>query len=101
MPSTVTERNALLEVSIGNLGLLQRAGHISPFLAGPLVVALVQADDEQNMARMRWIAGEVERVRRMFAGLESAEGLTPEAGTMGRMFAIATLRSILTSADAG
>jgi hypothetical protein len=95
MPSTATERDALLEVSIGNLGLLQRDGHISALLAGPIALALVQADDEQNMTRMRLIAGEVERVRRMYAALDGAEGLTPEARSMGAMFAIATLRAIL------
>ena len=101
MPSTVIERDALLEVTAGNLALLVRDGHISSLLAGSLVVALVQADDAGDLRGMRWIADEVERGRRMFRGLEAAEGLTPEAATMGRMFAISTLRAILTpSGDA-
>lgn len=100
MPSTAIDRDALLEVTIGNLALMVDGQRISSLLAGPIALAMVQADDAGDLARMRWIAKEVERVRQMFVGLATAKVLTPEAGTMGRMFAIATLRSIVTPLEA-
>jgi len=100
MSYTTIEADALLEASVGNLALLVRDGHVSAILGGQIVVALVSADDRRDGKQLRYLAGEVERGRRMFAGIEAADGLTPEAATMGRMFAISTLRAILASPDA-
>lgn len=93
--SSRNEADAYLTVSIANLGLLVQRGHISGHLAGEVALALIHADDQGDLEKLRALAEECRRGMDQFMKIELAKDASPEALTLARELAAAYHRAIV------